>query len=65
MKLFQVEESMSNIETVVRERNRAYYLLETGEDGEQPCKTVFDAIGKITIYLGLLLFFIVYSTRTI
>lgn len=27
---------MKNLETVVRERNRAYYLLETGEDGERP-----------------------------
>lgn len=27
--------SMKNLETVVRERNRAYYMLETGSTGEQ------------------------------
>ena len=27
---------MENIETVVRERNIAYHLLETGETGERP-----------------------------
>lgn len=32
----KVQESMQNIETVVRERNRAYHLLETGRDGERP-----------------------------
>ncbi|KAH9376287.1 hypothetical protein HPB48_015013 [Haemaphysalis longicornis] len=31
-----VKESMNNLEAVVRERNEAYYLLETGESGEQP-----------------------------
>lgn len=34
--LLQVEASMKNLETVVRERNRAYHTLETGVDGEQP-----------------------------
>jgi large subunit ribosomal protein L47 len=32
----KVEESMDNLEKVVRERNRAYDLLETGEDHERP-----------------------------
>ena len=32
---FQVEESMRNIMTVVRERDVAYQLLETGKTGEQ------------------------------
>ncbi|CAN7988460.1 unnamed protein product [Ixodes hexagonus] len=32
----KVRESMDNLETVVRERNEAYFLLETGETGEQP-----------------------------
>lgn len=32
----QVAESMTNLEEVVRERNRAYYLLETGTTGERP-----------------------------
>ena len=31
----KVEESMENLEHVVRERNRAYFELETGESGEQ------------------------------
>ena len=31
----KVEESMENLEYVVRERNRAYFELETGESGEQ------------------------------
>ncbi|KAK7579811.1 hypothetical protein V9T40_000440 [Parthenolecanium corni] len=41
----KVEESMKNLETVVRERNKAYYLLETGEDGERPGVIVHSAIG--------------------
>lgn len=32
----KVKESMRNLETVVRERNRAYHTLETGSDGERP-----------------------------
>lgn len=31
----KVAESMENLEEVVRERNRAYYELETGETGER------------------------------
>ena len=31
---FQVDESMENVEYVVRERNRAYFELETGVSGE-------------------------------
>jgi len=34
-RLDKVEESMENIEAVVRERNRAYFELETGESGER------------------------------
>lgn len=34
-RLDKVEESMENLEYVVRERNRAYYELETGENGER------------------------------
>lgn len=37
---------MKNLETVVRERNKAYYLLETGEDGERPGVIVHSAIGE-------------------
>jgi large subunit ribosomal protein L47 len=32
----KVEESMANLEVVVRERNRAYHQLETGLSGEIP-----------------------------
>lgn len=35
-RLDKVAISMENIETVVRERNLAYHLLETGEHGERP-----------------------------
>lgn len=35
-RLDKVEDSMKNLETVVRERNRAYYQLEMGETGERP-----------------------------
>ncbi|XP_068223888.1 large ribosomal subunit protein uL29m [Palaemon carinicauda] len=45
----KVEESMSNLETVVRERNRAYWLLETGETGERPCGRVVDPLGRESI----------------
>ncbi|XP_076642632.1 mitochondrial ribosomal protein L47 [Halictus rubicundus] len=41
----KVEESMSNLESVVRERNRAYHLLETGKSGERPGKMVYSPIG--------------------
>lgn len=37
-RLDKVEESMENLETVVRERNKAYHELETGETGERPGK---------------------------
>lgn len=43
---FQVEESMNNLETVVRERNEAYYKLETGQTGERPVCTRKGAVGK-------------------
>lgn len=35
----KVEISMENLESVVRERNRAYHLLETGETGEVVAET--------------------------
>lgn len=49
----KVEMSMSNLESVVRERNKAYHLLETGETGERPGKFVHNALG--------MLFHIIYS----
>lgn len=36
---------MKHIEDVVKERNRAYFLLETGEDGERPGALVKDDLG--------------------
>lgn len=38
---------MTNLETVVKERNRAYWLLETGEDGERPGAWIIDELGKL------------------
>ncbi|XP_042861622.1 39S ribosomal protein L47, mitochondrial-like [Penaeus japonicus] len=43
----KVEESMKNLEDVVRERNRAYWLLETGETGERPGARVKDELGRV------------------
>ncbi|XP_023218688.1 39S ribosomal protein L47, mitochondrial-like isoform X1 [Centruroides sculpturatus] len=42
----KVEESMENLEEVIRERNRAYYELETGENGERPWEMRRDEIGR-------------------
>ena len=44
-RLDKVEDSMCNLETVVRERNKAYHLLETGTTGERPVKLAYNAIG--------------------
>ncbi|KAB0797327.1 hypothetical protein PPYR_08321 [Photinus pyralis] len=44
-RLDKVLDSMENLEEVVRERNRAYYELETTELGEQPHKTVTGPFG--------------------
>ncbi|XP_063988260.1 large ribosomal subunit protein uL29m [Diachasmimorpha longicaudata] len=41
----KVEDSMENLERVVRERNQAYHYLETGVHGERPVKTVNDELG--------------------
>lgn len=41
----KVQESMDNIETVIRERNVAYYKLETGETGERPVEDVINMFG--------------------
>lgn len=41
----KVEESMKNLETVVRERNRAYHILESGISGERPAKVMSNAFG--------------------
>lgn len=49
-RLDKVQESMQNIETVVRERNRAYHLLETGRDGERPVSHRRNRIGMTYLY---------------
>lgn len=46
----KVRESMSNLETVVRERNKAYHLLETGKTGERPYEKVQNALGLNMCY---------------
>lgn len=38
---------MKNLETVVRERNKAYYDLEVGETGERPGQFVTNYLGKL------------------
>lgn len=44
-RLDKIQDSMDNLESVVRERNRAYHLLETGETGERPGKLVYNILG--------------------
>ncbi|XP_011196970.2 39S ribosomal protein L47, mitochondrial [Zeugodacus cucurbitae] len=46
----KVKISMDNLETVVRERNKAYHLLETGETGERPTRLVHNALGLRHLY---------------
>lgn len=46
----KVNESMSNVEEVVRERNKAFYMLETGEDGERPGRLVVNRFGLRRFY---------------
>ncbi|XP_059621399.1 large ribosomal subunit protein uL29m [Phlebotomus argentipes] len=41
----KVKLSMENLEVVVRERNKAYHLLETGETGERPSAEITDVLG--------------------
>jgi large subunit ribosomal protein L47 len=45
-----VEESMTNVEDVIRERNKAYFELETGETGEHPAHWKLSWIGRRTLY---------------
>ncbi|XP_055849738.1 39S ribosomal protein L47, mitochondrial [Episyrphus balteatus] len=44
-RLDKVDISMTNLEAVVRERNKAYHLLETGETGERPGRLVANPLG--------------------
>lgn len=49
-RLDKVKISMRNLETVVRERNKAYHLLETGETGERPMRLVSNNLGIRYMY---------------
>lgn len=49
-RLDKVKESMENLETVVRERNKAYYMLETGTDGERPASMQTGRLGLRYLY---------------
>ncbi|XP_061390306.1 large ribosomal subunit protein uL29m [Musca vetustissima] len=49
-RLDKVKISMENLETVVRERNKAYHLLETGETGERPQRLVANNLGIRYMY---------------
>ncbi|KAL3283508.1 hypothetical protein HHI36_006647 [Cryptolaemus montrouzieri] len=44
-RLDKVQDSMKNLEEVVRERNKAYYMLETGKDGERPVEENINPFG--------------------
>lgn len=46
----KVEDSMSNLETVVRERNEAYHMLETGTTGERPGQLKYNQLGMRFFY---------------
>ncbi|KOC68878.1 39S ribosomal protein L47, mitochondrial [Habropoda laboriosa] len=46
----KIEDSMSNLESVVRERNRAYHLLETGTTGERPTQLKYNQLGLRYLY---------------
>ncbi|XP_043786638.1 39S ribosomal protein L47, mitochondrial [Apis laboriosa] len=46
----KVEDSMSNLESVVRERNRAYHMLEIGTTGERPVEFKYNALGIRFLY---------------
>lgn len=60
-RLDKVKDSMNNLESVVRERNRAYHMLETGETGERPGKLVYNCLGKTyIIYVTFMIFQMIY-----
>jgi len=47
-RLDKVAESMTNLEKVVRERNKAYYELEVGNDGERPTVERKGSLGLVS-----------------
>lgn len=46
----KIEESMKNLETIVRERNKAYHELETGENGERPTEYITGPFGLNSLH---------------
>lgn len=46
----KVEDSMENLEDVVRERNIAYFELETTHTGERPAELIDNAFGLKEVY---------------
>ena len=50
-RLDKVEDSMQALEQVVKERNTAYHLLETGETGLRPIEKRYNQIGRFLINL--------------
>lgn len=56
----KVEDSMENLEAVVRERNEAYFQLETGETGERPSVIVHNCLGN-----GFSMFTVAYFFKNI
>lgn len=49
-RLEKVKDSMQYLEEVVRERNRAYYKLETGTTGERPGQMINNELGMRYYY---------------
>lgn len=49
-RLDSVKKSMGNLEYVVRERNRAYFELETGDTGERPGRVTRNQLGMRFFY---------------
>jgi large subunit ribosomal protein L47 len=49
-RLDKVKDSMTNLEEVVRERNKAYHELETGQTGERPGRLVNNQLGVKFFY---------------
>lgn len=47
-RLDKVQDAMKNLEDVVRERNQAYHMLETGKDGERPVQDTINGFGLRT-----------------
>lgn len=49
-RLDKVKKSMANLEEVVKERNKAYFELETGETGQRPGELKYNQLGMRFFY---------------